>query len=306
MLTHDHANANDHLGYSVALSGTNLVVGSQRHQDAGAGVVFRYDGSAWLQAAELLPADPSAYEWLGTDVAIDGGAIALGGRTALPEPLGHGVVLLFRGDAGSWSQDRELASPSGVAGFDGWGYSVALSEERLLGGAQFYDDGALNTGLAFVLGFTDAPEVGARYCYGLACPCGNDDPAAGCANTTGAGAGLLALGSPRVALGQLWTSAAGLLPGQPALLFAGTAQLNGGAGVSFGDGLRCAGGAVVRLGVRAPDAAGGALWGPALIQSGGWSAGDTRFLQVWYRDPAGGPCAAGFNLTNGVRVTLVP
>ena len=40
--------------------------------------------------------------------------------------------------------------------------------------------------------------------------------------------------------------------------------------------------------------------------SGGWSSGDTRYFQVWYRDPIGGPCGSGFNLTSGVEATFAP
>jgi len=35
-----------------------------------------------------------------------------------------------------------------------------------------------------------------------------------------------------------------------ALYFQGTTQMAGGAGIAFGDGLRCAGGSIVRLGTK--------------------------------------------------------
>ena len=93
-----------------------------------------------------------------------------------------------------------------------------------------------------------------------------------------------------------------MLPGQPALLFVGDNAINGGDGQPFGDGLRCAGGNVVRLGVQVPDGGGDASWGPGLGGSGGWQSGDTRRFQAWYRDPVGGPCGTGFSLTNGIEV----
>ena len=70
--------------------------------------------------------------------------------------------------------------------------------------------------------------------------------------------------------------------------------MNGGQGIPFGDGLRCAGAGVVRLGVAHPDGLGEASWGPGLRSAGGWSAGDVRRFQVWYRDPSGSPCGFGF------------
>ena len=93
--------------------------------------------------------------------------------------------------------------------------------------------------------------------------------------------------------------------GQPALLFAGLNQVQGGNGAHFGDGLRCAGGAVKRLGIVAASASGNAQWGPGLLQPAGWLPGDTRRFQVWYRDPSGSPCGNAFNLTNGYELSFV-
>ena len=97
-----------------------------------------------------------------------------------------------------------------------------------------------------------------------------------------------------------------LLPAESALLFAGLNATNGGEGLPFGDGLRCAGGSVVRLGVRVPDADGRAAWGPGLGSVGAWEAGETRRFQVRYRDPVGSPCGSGFNSSHGFEVELTP
>jgi hypothetical protein len=151
--------------------------------------------------------------------------------------------------------------------------------------------------------------VASPFCFGdgsgSACPCTNPGSAdAGCANSTGAGGVLTAAGSNGAAADDLELHATHLLPAQPALAFAGLDATGGGAGVAFGDGLRCAGTGVVRLGIRVPDAGGAATWGPGLGAVGGWQAGETRRLQVWYRDPTGSPCNSGFNLTNGLEVTF--
>jgi hypothetical protein len=72
--------------------------------------------------------------------------------------------------------------------------------------------------------------------------------------------------------------------------------------VPFGDGLRCVGVAVKRLGIALPDSSGVAFWGPGLAPVGAWTAGDQREFQIWYRDPLNGPCQTGFNLSNGSTV----
>ena len=93
------------------------------------------------------------------------------------------------------------------------------------------------------------------------------------------------------------------MPGSTsALLFQGTSQVNGGAGVVFGDGLRCAGGNVTRLGTRAASA-GAASWGPGLPHGIGLPT--TLQFQVWYRNVVG-PCGSGWNLSNGLAVAFTP
>ena len=159
-------------------------------------------------------------------------------------------------------------------------------------------------------GIPDECGSGTAYCFGdgsgTACPCLNPGgPGEGCANSTGTGGQLFASGTTSVGSDDLQLNAANLLPGQPALLFNGLNQVNAGNGNTFGDGLRCAGGGLKRLGVRVPSALGQAAWGPALSVPGAYGAGDTRHFQGWYRDPVG-PCGSAFSLTNGVSVTFVP
>ncbi|MED6335349.1 MAG: VCBS repeat-containing protein [Planctomycetota bacterium] len=151
--------------------------------------------------------------------------------------------------------------------------------------------------------------VGTPVCFcdgnGTAAPCGNTGGSdEGCANSTGSGATLGGVGSNSAWDDDLVMEGGGMLPSQPALLFVGNNTLNGGNGVPFGDGLRCAGGSVVRLGVKIPNSAGSATRGPGRGATRGWGTGDTRTLQGWYRDPSGSPCSNGFNLTGAVEVTF--
>lgn len=149
------------------------------------------------------------------------------------------------------------------------------------------------------------------YCFGdgsgTACPCGNPgDAGEGCRNSSGSGGIAASTGGGSIAANNLGVTATQLIQNQPALLFGGDNSLNGGAGLVFGDGLRCAGGNIRRLGVRVPNASGTASWGPGLAGQGGYVSGQTARLQVWYRDPVGGPCGTTFNLTNGLELTFTP
>ena len=149
--------------------------------------------------------------------------------------------------------------------------------------------------------------LGTPYCFcDSTAPCGNLGAAdAGCANSTGNGAILSASGSLSVSADDMTLDCDQMAGNKPCLLFAGTGKINGGLGTIFGDGLRCAGGSIRRLGVRTSNGTGTATWGPGLIGSGSWSSGDLRNFQVWYRDPAG-PCNGTFNLSNGLEITFQP
>ena len=152
-------------------------------------------------------------------------------------------------------------------------------------------------------------EPGTAYCF---CdqgndPCGNPGAAGnGCANGADVnGANLTGSGSAIVGADTLVLSASGLSLNQPGLYFQGNNAVSGGAGIVFGDGIRCAGQNVVRLGVAVADGSGTsstAGFPQAISVKGLVTAGDLRYYQLWYRDPAGSPCGALFNLTNGYSI----
>jgi hypothetical protein len=183
--------------------------------------------------------------------------------------------------------------PSAVLGSSGHAL-ISWSDSRTDGGDILIQNINLDGSLGNM-------PLGNPVCFGNGCPCANNDPAAGCANSTGVGASLQALGSSSVAADNLLLVGGHLRPNGPALLFAGPGEVAGGAGQTFGDGLLCVSGSIQRLGVKFTDAAGNASWGPGLITGSGWvSPGDNRFLQIWYRDPGAGPCGTGFNTSHGL------
>ncbi|MAF67590.1 MAG: hypothetical protein CMJ84_18285 [Planctomycetes bacterium] len=149
------------------------------------------------------------------------------------------------------------------------------------------------------------------FCFGdgsgTACPCSNGGASGeGCANGTGSGAIIGTSGSTSIAAGDLVLAGSQLVPNQPGLYFQGDNAVSGGNGVTFGDGLRCAGGNVVRLQVRVASGSGTSATTIDIAAKGGVSAGDTKHYQVWYRDPASTPCGTTFNLSNGVSVFFCP
>jgi hypothetical protein len=192
-------------------------------------------------------------------------------------------------------------------------YFFVTSEDVLFGGGGSFQvtiDGP--AGCHMFLG--GAPTTPIAFCFGdgsgTGCPCGNSGATdSGCANSSNpAGAKLTASGNSSIASDTLRLTGSGM-PNGTALYFQGIQRINGGAGAPFGDGLRCVGGAVVRMGAKTN--AGGASSYPesgdaAISVKGADSAGLVRYYQCWYRDPTPYCTTTTFNLSNAIQVTWTP
>jgi hypothetical protein len=144
---------------------------------------------------------------------------------------------------------------------------------------------------------------GISYCFGdgstaTACPCGNfGAPGAGCNNSIGnGGASLGATGVPSLSNDTLVLTQSGELASSLSIFLQGTTNLPN--GLVFGDGVRCVGGSLKRLYVRAASA--GTVSAPAAgdpsvsVASAALgdtiTAGATRFYGVYYRDASATFC----------------
>jgi hypothetical protein len=160
----------------------------------------------------------------------------------------------------------------------------------------------------------ECASPGSPFCFGVACPCGNHDPSAGCVNSTGSGALLSAGGSTNLAADDLAFVASNCPAQNSGLFFAGDLQLT--PAVFVGDGLGCAGGFSFRYPPRAVLADGTFALANLAEQSppGFLTPGATRHFQAWTRDvlcgpppaPCSTPCGANNNLTNAYSVTFTP
>ncbi len=162
----------------------------------------------------------------------------------------------------------------------------------------------------------DYTPVAAPYCAGdgtgTACPCGNDSPVgayAGCLHSLGSGAVLRGTGFASIASDSLSLTCSSLPATTSGLFFQGTGQTNGGLGAVFGDGLRCAGGTVVRLASKT--AVAGVMHYPQgadvpISVRGSVPAGASRYYQLWYRNSTPFCTSATFNLSGGVAVSWTP
>jgi hypothetical protein len=129
--------ADAHFGISVALDGTQALVGAEgatvgasSHQ--GAAYAFASSGGTWRETQKLVASDGTEWNYFGRSVALDGANAAIGayGPNAL-----EGEAYLFASTGGTWSETQALVASDGAGG-DQYGIMVALSGPALLVGAN--------------------------------------------------------------------------------------------------------------------------------------------------------------------------
>src|SRR4029079_14912701 len=129
----------------------------------------------------------------------------------------------------------------------------------------------------------------------------------GCLSSLGNGGGLSASGNASIANDTLSLNGSGM-PNSSALYFQGTMQIASGAGAAFGDGLRCAGGTVIRLGTKT-NVAGSSSYpsgSTPISVKGADSAGNVRQYQCWYRTRAAFCTPSTFNLRTAFQLPWAP
>ena len=143
-----------YFGNSVAIDGDRLAVGAYGDPSAGTRTgsvyVFDYDGTAWIQTAELIASDAASNDRLGAKVALWGDRIIAGSYNDDDNGTDSGSAYIFERQAdGSWAETKVKASDGAAS--DRFGISVAIFADRAVVGA-YTDDNANGTdaGAAYV------------------------------------------------------------------------------------------------------------------------------------------------------------
>ena len=158
--------AEDAFGYSLAMHGDTLVVGSVYEDSAsmhdelndatlnsGAAYVFVRTGDHWTQQAYLKSDAPTANDFFGLNVAVAKDTIAVSATRASPygnlSSTRNGLVYVFQRVGSEWLQKAKLSAPE-AAGADLFGFGLALQNDRLVVGAPQDSGAARQAGAAYV------------------------------------------------------------------------------------------------------------------------------------------------------------
>ncbi|MBL8692560.1 MAG: FG-GAP repeat protein [Planctomycetes bacterium] len=181
--------AGDQFGYSVAISGDTVVIGTPGEDsnatgvngsqfdnssiDSGAAYVFVRNGLSWSQQAYVKPSNSGPLDNFGSSVAISGNTIVVGSPGEDSSSTGvnnfqgvdsagdSGAAYVFERIGTTWSQQAYLKA-SNTDADDRFGYTVGISGDTIVVGAggedsiatgvngNSADDGALDSGAAYV------------------------------------------------------------------------------------------------------------------------------------------------------------
>ncbi|MGO9899948.1 MAG: hypothetical protein ACLP0J_09690 [Solirubrobacteraceae bacterium] len=156
-LTEANPTSGDEVGYSVAISGSTIVVGALHETvdgdaSAGAAFVFQEGSGGWAnmtQTATLTASDPAHFALFGWSVAISGNTIVVGAPTFSWGAAGNPSVptseaYIYEMPAGGWksaTETTELTPTGEEPGFGyadpAFGYSVAIDGSTVVVGAPY-------------------------------------------------------------------------------------------------------------------------------------------------------------------------
>lgn len=151
-------------GAAIDLDGERLLVGMtgadpDHAEDAGAGLVFRRTGEAWIREGTLLSPAPEEADALGRSVAFLGALAALGAPFDSLLPGDHrGAVRVYRRSGTAWSFRATLLAPGGQA-LDAFGSALAASGSRLAASAPFGDNGGIDRGVVHLYALDGAGDL---------------------------------------------------------------------------------------------------------------------------------------------------
>ena len=142
----------DEFGWSVAIDGDSIIVGSPGDDDladaSGAAYLFERSGNLWTESAKLHASDVTDSNAFGTSVSIDGDAIAIGARKAGFQ-VRPGAVFVFVRSANVWTEQAKLQASDGT-NQDYFGQAVSISGDTVVVGAHGVDDLGDSSGAAYL------------------------------------------------------------------------------------------------------------------------------------------------------------
>ena len=216
-LTRTGGQANDEYGAAVSVSGDVLVGGCAfatvgGKLSAGCAIVYRWNGSAWIEEQTITLTGGLAWDYFGSSVAVNGHTLVVG--AIYDTVLGHddrGSATLLRWDGATWIEELFLYSSVGGP-YEAFGAAVAVDGDTVAAAAPGHEvNGNPNQGAISVFEIPDGPwsDQGSALAgvYGDPLLVGAGDLSSGSSNMVG-----LSLAAPSATVGLFLALSSASLP----------------------------------------------------------------------------------------------
>jgi hypothetical protein len=141
----------DNFGYSVAIDGDTIAVGSPNAGAKGAIYIFVRSGDDWVQQQKLLANDGAEGDRFGNSIAIEGDTLIGGASDNAASGQRRGAVYVFARGDGDFTEQAKLVANDGND-LDFFGNSVAIQGDTVVVGAPDSSESqpGTNPGSAYV------------------------------------------------------------------------------------------------------------------------------------------------------------
>lgn len=139
---------NDSFGSAVAGYGDVLAV-ADGYNSTETLYIFRNQSGSWARQQMLDASNGLAYDGISEGLAMEGSTIVGGARWNDEAGNNAGAVVVFNNNGSTWSEQAKI-TPADIAAEDRFGWSVAISGDRLVASSNYDDDKGENSGSAYV------------------------------------------------------------------------------------------------------------------------------------------------------------
>ena len=140
-------------GTSVAISGEYAIIGAPKsdknNTNAGAAFIYFLKDGEWNLVQTIQGSDTKSFDLFGQAVAIDKNYIVVGAYAHDYKNTNSGAAYIFKNQNGIWTELKKLTA-SDPGENDNFAYSVAISGDNILIGANGKDANGIDIGTAYI------------------------------------------------------------------------------------------------------------------------------------------------------------